>query len=376
MKNRIGIIGGGQLGRMMTIAAKNLGFHVIILDPIPQSPAGQVADSQIIAGYNDEVAIIDLANQVDFITFEIESTNGQFLDELEKKVSCIINPTGKSWRLFQDKLEQKKLFDKGHILQAQYIQIETMEDIQKAEKKFRFPFLLKARFDAYDGKGNAVIKNRKDIDEALKKFKEKKLYAEKYVDFDKELAVMIARNNDGNIVPYPVVETVQKDNVCHHVIAPAHVSKKAEKKALTLAIKTMGLLKGAGVFGIEMFKTKDDSIFINEIAPRVHNSGHYTIEACMTSQFEQHIRAITGLPLGSTLMKTPVAVMINILGKRQGEVQLLGLEHALKIPHVSVHIYGKKETKQMRKMGHITVVAKTIKNALSKAKKARTLITI
>ncbi len=376
MKNRIGIIGGGQLGRMMSIEAKKLGFHVVILDPVLHSPAGQVADEQIIAGYNDEKAIINLAQKVDFITFETECANGQFLDDLEKKVKCIISPAGKSWRLFQDKLEQKKLFQKYHIPQAAFIPIENKEDLKKAITKWGFPFFLKARFDAYDGKGNALIRNKKDGDKAWEKFKEKKLYAEAFVSFDKELAIMVARNNKGNIITYPVVETIQKNNICHFTFAPAQISKQAQKKAEKFAKKTVKILKGAGVFGIEMFKTKNDEILINEIAPRVHNSGHYTIEACHTSQFEQHIRAIAGLPLGSTAMKTPAAVMMNILGERQGEAEVEGLENALQISNTSVHIYGKKETKPERKMGHITVIDTTIEQAFKKAKKARKFINI
>jgi 5-(carboxyamino)imidazole ribonucleotide synthase len=376
MKNRIGIIGGGQLGRMMAIEAKKLGFHVTILDPIQNSPAGQVADTQVIAGYNDEEAILELATLVDYITFEIESTNGMFLDEIEKKTSCIINPSGKSWRLFQDKLEQKKLFQKGSIPQPQFMEIKNKSDMYIAGKRFGYPFLLKARFDAYDGKGNIVIKTKNDFEKAWERFKEKKLYAEEYIHFDKELAVIVARGNRGEIVPYPVVETVQKNNICHYVIAPASISGKARKKALSLATKTMKLLKGSGVFGIEMYKTPQDTILINEIAPRVHNSGHFTIEACITSQFEQHIRAISGLPLGKTDMKVPSAVMVNILGERQGEAYVKGLDKALLIPHVSVHIYGKKDTKNERKMGHITAIDEAVEKAMKKARKARKLITI
>ena len=187
---------------------------------------------------------------------------------------------------------------------------------------------------------------------------------------------MIARNQKGEIVPYPVVETVQKNNICHFVLAPAQISRLAKKRATQVAIKTMSLLKGAGVFGIEMFKTKDDQVQINEIAPRVHNSGHYTIEACITSQFEQHIRAVTGLPLGKTDMIVPASVMVNILGDRLGRANVSGMDKALAIPNVSVHIYNKKDTKPERKMGHITVVDKNINSAYRKAKLARKYIKI
>lgn len=376
MKNRIGIVGGGQLGRMLAFEAKKMGFFVTILDPTPQSPAGQVADFQIVAGYNDEQAIIKLANQSDYLTFEVENTNGQFLDQLEKKVSCKINPSGKSWRLFQDKLEQKKLFEKGHIPQPKFETVNSFEDLKKAIKKLRLPFLLKARFDAYDGRGNILIKKEKDIESAWEKFKGKKLYAEEFVPFDKELAIMMARDSKGQIVPYPVVETLQKNNICHFVFAPAQISPLVKKRAVDLAIKTIKLLKGAGVFGIEMFKTRDNRVLINEIAPRVHNSGHYTIETCVTSQFQQHIRAITGLPLGKTNMIVPAAVMINILGDRHGRAEIQGLEKALTTPNASVHIYNKIETKPERKMGHITVVDKNIKSALKKAKLVRSYIKI
>lgn len=372
----IGIVGGGQLGKMMAQEAKKMGFYVLILDPTPNSPAGQVADKQIIADFNDEKAIIKLAHSSDYLTFEIENTNGKFLDDLEKKVPCQISPSGKSWRLFQDKLAQKKLFKKGKIPTPKFRKVDTLSDIQKAVKKLGLPLLLKARFDAFDGRGNYLIRDEKDIDKAWEKLKGKKLYAEQFVLFDKELAVMIARNKAGRIVPYSVVETIQKNNICHFVLVPAQISSLVKKRATNMAIKTMKLLKGAGVFGIEMFKTPNDQVLINEIAPRVHNSGHYTIEACHTSQFEQHIRAVSGLPLGSTKLKVPAAVMVNILGERQGEARVDGLEKAFSLSGVSVHIYGKKETRPERKMGHITVIDKTVEKAFKKAILARKYITI
>ena len=376
MKNRIGIIGGGQLGMMMAQSAKSMGFYVTILDPTPQSPAGQVVDQQIIADFNDEKAIIEVAKQSDFLTFEIENTNGKFLDELGKKVSCIINPSGKSWRLFQDKLEQKKLFEKGKIPQPNFIPVENFSDLEKAVKKFGFPFILKARFNAYDGRGNALVKEKSDLEKAWKKLNRNQLYAEEYVDFDKELAIMVARSFKGEIALYPVVETVQKNNICHYVLAPAQISPEIKKKTIDLAIKTTRMLEGAGVFGIEMFLSKKGQVLINEIAPRVHNSGHYTIEACITSQFEQHIRAVTGLPLGKTDMIVPASVMVNILGDRLGRANVSGMDKALAIPNVSVHIYNKKDTKPERKMGHITVVDKNINSAYRKAKLARKYIKI
>jgi 5-(carboxyamino)imidazole ribonucleotide synthase len=376
MKNHIGIVGGGQLGKMMAQAAKKMGFYVVILDPTPQSPAGQVADEQIIADFNDEKAIMKMAEIVDFLTFEIENTNGKFLDKLEKKVSCKINPSGKSWRLFQDKLAQKKLFSKGKIPQPKYLPVKNIKDFKKAVKKLGLPLLLKARFGAYDGRGNVLVEKEEDIFTAWEKLKGRPLYAEEFIPFDKELAVMIARNHKGKIEAYPVVETIQKNNICHYVLAPAQISEAARKKALGLAMKTVKLLKGSGVFGIEMFKTPTDQVLINEVAPRVHNSGHYTIESCLTSQFEQHIRAISGLPLGKTEMVVPAAVMVNILGERQGPAKLEGLEKTLNLAGVSIHIYGKGETRIERKMGHITVIGTTLEKAFKKSLLARKYISI
>ncbi len=375
MKNRIGIVGGGQLGRMMAFAAKQLGFTVSVIDPTSKSPAGQVVDYQIVAAYNDEQAIRELAKISDYLTFEIELANAAVLDDLAKK-GLSIHPSAKTLTIIKDKFGQKQFLRQAGIPVADFEAVETKEDIETVAKKFGYPMVLKARFDAYDGRGNAVIRNAKGIEAALKKLSGRKLYVEKNVSFTKELAVVVARNTKGEIAIYPVVETIHKNNICHLVIAPAPIDQKIATKASKLARKTMQQLQGAGVFGIEMFVTKDGNVLINEIAPRVHNSGHYTTEACVTSQFEQHIRAVTGLPLGSTKMKMPAAVMINILGERTGQVDAKGLEKVLAIPNVSVHIYGKMETKLERKMGHITVIGETVAECLLIAKKSRKLLSI
>lgn len=372
---RIGIIGGGQLGKMLTIAAKKLGFYVVVIDPTPQSPAGQVADMQIIGGYKDEKATKELAKLSDVITIDAEFVNDVVLQELERKGKKVY-PSPKTISIIKDKLKQKNFLKKSRIPVAPFLEITTQEDIEKASKKFGFPLLLKAREDAYDGKGNYVIKNKKGIEKGLEKLKNRKLYVEKFINFKKELAVMVARNTKGEIKVYPVVETLHKDNICDIVIAPPKVSKKAIKNAHALAKKTMKYLKGAGVFGIEMFLDIHDNVLINEIAPRVHNSGHYTIEASITSQFEQHIRAIAGLPLGSTDLLPKAVVMKNILGTRLTDGFPKRFEKALAIPHVSIHIYGKKESRMGRKMGHITVIGDTISECLKKAEKARKALII
>ncbi len=375
MKNKIGIVGGGQLGRMLAFEAKKMGFHVTVIDPTPGSPAAQVVDEHIIGGYSDSDATKKLASQVDFITVELEHIDTETLQALVNKGS-IVHPSPESVSIIKNKFLQKEFLRKNKISTADYLEVVTEEDILAAGKKFGYPMLIKAKKDAFDGRGNFLLRNKKDIKNASEKLKGRELYVEKFVPFVKELAIMIARGTSGEIVSYPVVETFHKNNICHLVIAPAPVDDKVKKNAEKLAKKVMKYLKGAGVFGIEMFLTKDNKILINEIAPRVHNSGHYTIEACVTNQFEQHIRAITGLPLGSPRMLTPAAVMINILGERQGPAIVEGAKEALKIPDTFIHIYGKKETKPERKMGHITIIGDDIRKLVSRAKKVRKYINI
>lgn len=375
MKQRIGIVGGGQLGRMLGFAAKRLGFTVTVIDPTPGSPAGQVVDRQIVADYKDEAAIRALAEVSDFLTFEIELANAAILDELAGR-GIVVNPSAKTLGIIKDKYRQKQFLKKAGLPVARFVPVESAADIARAGKRFGYPLLLKARFDAYDGRGNAVIRSAADIPDGMHKLSGRELYVEQFVPFVKELAVMVARNTAGDIRAYPVVETVHRHNICHTVYAPAPVSPTAARRARRLATAVLRHLNGAGVFGIELFLTASGRVLINEIAPRVHNSGHYTIEACITDQFEQHIRAVTGLPLGSTAMTVPAAVMVNILGDRTAPAAIGGYERALAIPGVSVHIYGKADTKVERKMGHVTAVDMTLTKAYNKARRARKAVTI
>ncbi len=371
----IGIVGGGQLGKMMTQAAKKMGFTVIVTDPTPESPAGQIADKQLIGGYKDEKVTRELAKLVDVITLDAEFVNDEVLLEIEK-TGKEVHPKPATITIIKDKLKQKEFLKKNKIPTADFISVSSKEDIEKAIKKFGLPILLKAREDAYDGKGNYVIKKVTDIEKGVEKLSGRNLYVEKFVPFTKELAVMVAKSVKGEIKTYPVVETIHINNVCDTVIAPAKISRLASKNAERIAKKTVNKLKGAGVFGIEMFLLKGEKVLINEIAPRVHNSGHYTIEASVTSQFEQHIRAITGLPLGSTDLIVKSAVMKNILGEKEGSGYPKGIEKALKIPGVSYHLYGKKDSRAGRKMGHITVVGDSLEVNLRKVNKARKALTI
>ncbi len=368
---KIGIIGGGQLGKMMTQAAKKIGFYVTVLDPTPNCPAAQVADSQIVGDFFDKEKLRELVSQSDVTTFDIERADESLIDLA--KEGHLIYPSPQILQLIQNKLKQKEILTKNNIPTPRYVKVEG--DINSLAKKFSFPVVQKACQGGYDGRGVFVIKSKKDIKKAIKK----ESFLEEYVDIEKELAINIARNKKGEIKCHPVVEMIfdKRANICDLVIAPARVSAKVKKEVEEIGKKTIKALgEGAvGIFGIEMFLTKEGKVLVNEIAPRPHNSGHYTIEACMTSQFEQHIRAITGLPLGSTDLIIP-AVMINILGEPgyEGKPILKGVREVLSIPGVSFHWYGKAITKPFRKMGHVTIVDKDIEMAIKKAKKIKKIL--
>ncbi|RJQ28346.1 5-(carboxyamino)imidazole ribonucleotide synthase [Candidatus Parcubacteria bacterium] len=375
MQKRIGIVGGGQLGRMLAQAAKKLGFFVTVLDPTSKSPAGLVADAQITAGFKDESAIRELASKSDFLTFEIELANHEILHELAKD-GVAVNPSAETLGIIKDKLRQKEFLREAGIPTADFAPVHSKEDVLHALKRFGYPVVLKARFDGYDGRGNALISSETDIGKGLEKLAGRLLYVEKFVPFAKELSVIIAREATNEIAPYPVFETVHKNNICHMVIALARVSSEARKLAEDVARRTMEELQGVGVFCVEMFLLENGEVFVNEIAPRVHNAGHLTIEAFRTSQFEQHIRAITGMKLGLVGMIVPAAVMVNILGDRTGRADPKGVERAEALPNVRVHLYDKIETRPERKMGHITATADTVDEAVKNAMLARSYVTI
>ena len=242
--------------------------------------------------------------------------------------------------------------------------------------RYERSMIIKTRRNAYDGRGNLVVHDYDDIPKAFVQFKGQDLYAEKLIPFEKELAIMVAKDWEGTVALYPLVETMHERNICVQVLAPAPVSQAITTKAESVARQVAEHLEGAGLFGIEMFLTPEGDILVNEIAPRVHNSGHYTVEGCRTSQFEQHIRAIAGLPLGSTELLMPAAVMINVLGERDGPTQITGVKQVLNMPHTSLHLYGKSPTKVDRKMGHITATGRTLHEARHNAEAARRSLSV
>ena len=353
MSKTLGIIGGGQLGMMLTEAAQNLDAisKIIVLDPTENCPAAKVGAQQIVADFKDEDAIKKLSELSDIITYEIESGNSDVLKKLEKNTE--INPSPVTLRIIQDKFLQKQFLQNNGIAVAEFEKIENKEELNQMIDKMGLPLLLKTRRDAYDGRGNYKINSKSEIDDALDLFSGKTLMVEKFVKFEKEVSVIAARNTKGEILTYPVVENIHENNILRTTIAPGRVSEIVRKEAEKIAEKTMEVLHGAGVFGIEMFVTSDDEILINEIAPRVHNSGHHTLQSCNTSQFEQHLRAILGMELGDSSIKTPT-IMYNILGPKtfQGEYNVL----FKKQDNIHLKMYGKLESKPQRKIGHVNVV--------------------
>lgn len=355
MPKILGIIGGGQLGMMITEAAKKMTEHiseVIVLDPTKDCPAAQVGAKQIIADFKDETAIRELAEKSDLITYEIESGNSEVLKSVENKAE--INPSPETLKIIQDKLLQKTFLRKNNIPVAEFVQVNNIEDLENGLKNFGYPSLLKIRRDAYDGRGNFKINSPNEILKAFDYFKEKNLMLEKFVPFKVEVSIIAARNTKGQIKTYPLVENIHEHNILRQTIAPARVSQKIAERAQKIAETTMDVLKGAGVFGIEMFVDNNDEILINEIAPRVHNSGHHSLQSSETSQFEQHLRAILGLDLGSVKLIHPT-VMYNILGSEnfEGEYKPIVITEQ----NVFLKMYGKKISKPLRKLGHVNIVA-------------------
>ena len=352
MKKRLGIIGGGQLGMMITEAAQNLSdeiSEITVLDPTENCPAAQAGAKQIVGDFKDELAILKLAEQSDIITYEIESGNTDVLSKLKAE----IEPSPSTLGIIQDKFSQKTFLSENELPVSQFYEITSLDDLREKINELGLPVLLKSRRDAYDGRGNFKIASENEIEKAYQHFDGKSLMVEKFVDFKMEVSVIAIRNTKGKIATYPLVENIHEDNILKITIAPARVSDDVISDAGEIAKKTMEVLKGAGVFGIEMFIDQNDEILINEIAPRVHNSGHHTLQSCKTSQFEQHLRAILGLELGSTdlVHKT---VMCNILGPDGFEGKYKPVQLANDGAYLKM--YGKDVSKPQRKLGHFNVV--------------------
>lgn len=373
---RIGIIGGGQLGKMIAQEAKRMSFKIIILDPCKDCPASSVSDEIIHADFKDESAIRKLARMSDVLTYEIELANSNALKVLESQKYPVF-PAPVTLEIIQNKFRQKSFLKENGIAVPEFDLVKSVECLKNLCSDYGLPAMLKACEDSYDGRGNFLISSMDKTQEAFDFFHGKECMLEKFIPFIKEISIMVARNSDGQIVSFPVAENIHSNNVLDMTIVPARISKKVSIKAKRIAQKTMGALKGAGIFGIEMFVTKDEDVIVNEIAPRPHNSGHYSIEACSISQFEQHIRAILDLPLADPQLLTP-SVMVNILGSEHhnGTYKIEGLSKLMSIPGIKLHIYGKKISKPRRKLGHITVTAQNVQEAIFRAERAKRTIKV
>ena len=370
---RVGIIGGGQLAKMLALEASKLGFSIDVLDPAPDAPAGRLAERQVTGGYFDAAKLQELVAGCQVTTYDIEHIDAGEMRRLEL-AGHTIHPSPGILEIIQDKLHQKLVLEQAGLPVPRFERMDKPDPTLMEE--FGFPLVQKARRGGYDGKGVFVLR---DAAEAAQAYTGESML-ESMVDIDKELAVMVACGAGGEVRCYPVVEMLfdNRSNLLDLLLAPARISAEQTARAQELAMQAAQAFEGLrGVFGVEMFLTRSGEILINEVAPRPHNSGHYTIEACVTSQYEQHLRAISGLPLGSTELLVP-AVMVNLLGApgASGRPCIVGLEEAMAIEGATIHIYGKEQVRPMRKMGHAVIVDQDIDQALAKADKLKSVLHI
>jgi len=373
---RLGIIGGGQLAKMTALSALQLGCDVIVLERKPDSPAARLATHSLVGDWDDPAELLKLAAQVDVVSIENEFLDTDALARLEQAGHKLF-PRTATLRLIQDKFIQKQTLAKAGLPVPPFAAVADQNGLRQQATKFGWPLVLKTRRNGYDGKGNFTLRSEADIPRAWDALGggRNELYAEAFCPFERELAIIITRSADGRVAEYPVVETVQRDHICHLVTAPANVSAHIAKRAAEIGRHAIEAIDGIGSFGVEMFLTASGEILVNELAPRVHNSGHYTIEACVCSQFENHARAVLGWPLGSTEMIAPAAAMVNLLGTASGSGAPQGLDKALAVTGAHVHVYGKGASGKGRKMGHVTALGKTTTEAATTAERAAREIT-
>ena len=377
LNKKIGIIGGGQLGKMMILEAKRLGFYIVILDPAQKCPSHSISDEHIVADFDDEEAIRELAKKVDIITYEFEHINATALEILENE-GHIVYPSVTSLKVIQDKYVQKKLLEENYIAVPAFEKVCTIEDIYRVGNTFHYPMMLKTTTGGYDGKGNFLIRTRDDVEKAYVELGSgiQGLMIEAFIPFQKEISIIACRTLEGQRQIYPVAENIHKNSILDTTIVPARIEEESMQTAQKIANQVMKIFDGVGTFCIEMFVVNGE-IYVNEVAPRPHNSGHYTIEGTRCNQFENHIRAITGLALGNVDLISPI-VMKNLLGEESdGIATILGIEDAYaQDANLKVHIYGKEESKIARKMGHLTVTNEDIEVATKGAERAKELVRV
>jgi 5-(carboxyamino)imidazole ribonucleotide synthase len=364
-KKRVGVIGGGQLAWMMAESAQKLGIDLVVQTPSLNDPAVKIAAETILASIDDAIATTRLASQCDVITFENEFIDLEALQPLAESGVCF-RPSLNALAPLLDKYHQRCYLKEIGLPVPNFMVIESknseISEIIEIEKYFSltnppYPLVLKARRHGYDGQGTFIIRDRNTLEATCKRLEHLPLMLEEFVPFERELAVMAARSATGEVVIYPVVETYQKEQVCRWAIAPAEIPSEIDSEVKRIARHLLEQLQVVGIFGIELFLTQDGKVLVNEIAPRTHNSGHYTLDACEVSQFEMQLRAITGLSLGSPALKCSGAVMVNLLGYEHSQSDYQEKRDRIAtIPGAYLHWYGKTESRPGRKLGHVTVL--------------------
>jgi 5-(carboxyamino)imidazole ribonucleotide synthase len=364
----IGVFGSGQLGRMFAIEARKMGYRVYTFSPGNDTPTGHIADAEIVADYNDLEKVEEFAKSVDVITYEFENVPSKTIETAAQFTQ--VHPKGEVLHTTQNRLREKNFLSENGFPVAPFRHIKTIDDLYYAVQEIGMPSVLKTAGFGYDGKGQSKIESVSDIETAFEKLKGNESVLEAFVDFEKEISVVCARDKQGNFVHYGVIENEHENHILDISFAPAICSEKVFAEAIEIARGIAEKFEYVGTLCVEFFLTKDENLIVNEIAPRPHNSGHLTFgTSCITSQFEQQLRAVCGLPLGATEFLRPVA-MTNLLGDlwQKGEPDWSG---SLEIPNVKLHLYGKQEARMGRKMGHLTAVAETVREAVESVKKAR-----
>ncbi len=368
----LGILGGGQLAKMTALAAYRMGLQVAIIEHAEQSPAGCMTKFDFNKGWNDVEELDRFVSACDVVTLENEFIDPTILERIEER--RLVFPSSATVALVQDKYTQKQSMQKAGIAVADFVAAASVDELVAFGETKGWPIVIKTRKFGYDGYGNQTAYRISDCQSAWAKFRNtespRDLMAEEFVRFTKELAVIVARNRRGEVVVYPCTQTIQQQHICVSVLAPAPIEETLQKKAQEVALACVEAINGVGVFGVEMFLTESDEILFNEIAPRPHNSGHYTIEACVASQFENCVRAVCNLPLGSSAMHQGGAAMINILGERNGSGIPDSVVDTLRHADASLHLYGKKDSRVGRKMGHVTALGPDLNQAFHKARAA------
>jgi 5-(carboxyamino)imidazole ribonucleotide synthase len=369
---KIGLLGGGQLGRMLLQEAMNWNLDISILDPDENAPCKFLTSSFSVGDLTDYQTVLNFGKNCDLITIEIENVNADALMELERS-GVQVYPQPNVLKVIQDKGLQKMFYHQLGIPTAEFILCENKEDVLACDKFF--PFVQKLRKGGYDGKGVIIHQSKESLQQAF----DAPSILEVKADIKMEISVIVARNAEGQVVTYDAVECMfdPKLNLVDILVSPAAIDHKLEEQAQALAVRIITEFKMVGILAVEFFVTNDNQLLVNEIAPRPHNSGHHTIEACTTSQFEQHLRSILNMPLGSTQQILPAA-MVNIIGAEgfAGEAQYKGLENLLAISNIFVHLYGKKVTKPGRKMGHATILGNSTFECVANAQKVKELLTV